>query len=101
MILCVACACGSSDSLIRKKLRLSGYPDWLKIKVYQGKDKSLSALSTIQPYPEVALLKNYIESNSRYAVILGCNESKCRWSDVASANPKESIEAELIVRHFQ
>lgn len=101
MIVCVACQCGSSDSLIRKKLRQYGYADFLRTPIHKGKDKSLSVLNAVPPHPEVQLLKTYIENHSRYAVILGVNEEQARWADVASSNPKEVIEAELVVQYFK
>lgn len=99
-LVCVTCNCGSSDKLIRRKLKLSGYADWLRIPVHKGKDASLSALGVVPQTLEVSALRAYITSHSRFAVVLGVSGDTTRWADIASPSPKESIEAELIIKHF-
>lgn len=100
MIVAVACLCGNSENLIRGALRRYGYQDFLNIPVTKGKEKSISLLSSLPQFPEIRILQEYISHQSKFAVILGYNEDKCRWADIAGPSPKEAIEAELIVQHF-
>ena len=100
MIIACSCTCGSVDKKIRNALKASGYSGWLDIKIYQGKEKSLSLLNTIPQYPEVDMLRSFLQKASKWAVILGYEGNSCRWSDIAHNNPKSSIEAEFIIKEF-
>lgn len=100
MIVACACTCGSVDKKIRNTLKANGYPGWLDIKIYQGKEKSLSLLNTIPQYPEVDMLRSFLQKSSKWAVILGYDGDFCRWSDIAHNAPKSTIEAEFIVKEF-
>lgn len=100
MIVACACLCGSSEQKARNFLKSAGYPDWLSIKVYQGKDKSLSLLNTIPQFPEVDMLRSLLQKASKWVVILGYDDKMCRWSDIAHNAPKSTIEAEFIIKEF-
>lgn len=96
-----ACTCGSVDKKIRGLMQRVGYEDWLEIKIYQGKDKSLNGLNTLPQLPEVDMLRSFLKDSSKWAVILGYDkDGNCSWSDIGHNYPKSTIEAECIVREF-
>lgn len=96
-----ACTCGSVDKKIRGLLQRCGYPDWLDIKIYQGKSKSLNGLNTLPQSDGVEMLRNFLKDSSKWAVILGYDRNgNCYWSDIAHNAPKSTVEAECIVREF-
>lgn len=100
MIVCISCLCGGSDSLIRDTLKRYGYKDWLKTKIYKGKEKSLLALEKVPPTVEINALRNMLENTGKWAVIIGCNENGCRWSDISRNREVSQIEAENIIKAF-
>lgn len=100
MIAVCSCQCGSTDNLIRNFLKRNGYLDWASIPIEKGRDKSFSLLSYIPPYPEVDMLKNFLKNSSKWAVIIGWDDEKCKWSDISHGGPKEHIEAEFVVKTF-
>lgn len=99
-LLVVTCRCGSVESLARGLLHSAGYSGWLDIPICQGKEKTLNALYNIPQFPEVDMLRNYLENMSKYVVILGWNENGCRWTDIVHNSSKSRIEGELIVQTF-
>lgn len=100
MIGVISCACGSSESLARNFLKSAGYPDWLSVPIRQGKEKSLSFLSQLPPVPEKEMLANFLRNASKWVVIVGYDETGCRWSDIAHNAPKSTIEAEFVVKNY-
>ena len=90
----VACMCGSSDSLVRNFLHSVGYPEWNSIPVVRGKDK-------LPPFPERDMLRDFLRNASKWAVIIGYNDSSMRWSDITHGGAKTKIEAEMVVKNFQ
>lgn len=100
MIRVVACACGSSTSLVRNFLHSAGYPDWLNIPIVQGKEKSLSVVNQLPPTPEKEMLQSFLKGASKWAVIIGHNENSCKWSDIAHNGAKSRIEAEFVVKTY-
>lgn len=102
MIICVACQCGSSDKLIRSRLELAKYKDFLSIPVNKGKAKTESALNSIPQLPEVDMLRSHLSSVSKYAVVLGYDdEGNCRWVDLSHGQGfKNDVDLSLLVEHF-
>ena len=101
MISAVTCTCGSVDKSIRKKLEMYGYKDWLSIPIPRGKEKSLSHLNTIPQHEGVELLRNHIKKSSKFAVIIGYDDTECRWVDIIHGNRvKTDVESELLVKRF-
>lgn len=104
MILVLTCTCGGAERLARKFLKRAGYPNWMNIPIYKGKDKSKAVLSAIpQEYllnPKTCSLISHIDNNSKYVVIFGYGDSLVRWTDVASGGVKEQIDADIIVDKF-
>lgn len=100
MILVLTCNCGSVEQKARTFLKKVGYPDWLNIQIYKGKDKTKRAIQYIPHYPEVDMLNHFLESASKYVVILGYDGNECRWSDIAHNYSKSAIDAEFIVKRF-
>lgn len=100
MIRIVACHCGSSDSLVRNFLKKIGYSDWLSIPVEKGREKSLSVVNQLPPAPEKEMLKNLLKNASKWAIIIGYNETSLKWSDISHNGPKSRIEAEYVVKTF-
>lgn len=101
MIACVACQCGSSDSLIRTKLERYGYADFLRVPIVKGKEKSLSKLNTLPQFDAISLLRNHIGNSSKYAVVIGFDDEDCRWVDLANGKAvKNNVDLELIIRDF-
>lgn len=96
----VACHCGSSESLARNFLKSVGYPGWIDIPVYRGKEKSLSVLNQLPPTPEKDMLQNFLSNASKWVVIIGYNQNSMKWSDISHNGPKSSIEAEFVVKNF-
>lgn len=100
-LVCVACQCGSSDSLIRTRLERYGYRDFLAIPITKGKEKSLSKLNTLPRCDEVEMLKNHIKNASKFAVVVGYKDSACKWTDLANGKAiKNNVDLELIIRYF-
>ena len=96
----VACQCGSSESLARNFLKSVGYPGWMDIPIIRGKEKSFSALNQLPPAPEKEMLKNFLSNASKWVVIIGYDQTRMKWSDIAHNGPKSSIEAEFVVKNF-
>ena len=101
MILAISCQCGSVDSLIRNFLKSSGYKDWLSIPIERGRERSLSAINSLPPTTEKEMLKNFLRDASKWAVIVGYDDSTAKWSDIAHNGPKSRIEAEFVVKNYQ
>lgn len=101
MIKIVACHCGSSDSLVRNFLHSISYSGWLNIPIEKGREKSLSVINQLPPSNEKEMLKNFLKNASKWAVIIGYNDTETKWSDIAHSWPKSKIEAEALVRHFK
>ena len=101
MIACVACQCGSSDSLIRTKLERYGYADFLRVPIVKGKEKSLSKLNTLPQFEELQLLRNHIKNASKFAVVIGYDDNRCKWVDLANGKAIiNNVDLELIISHF-
>lgn len=101
MIACVACQCGSSDSLIRTKLERYGYADFLRVPIIKGKEKSLSKLNTLPQFEELQLLRNHIKNASKFAVVIGYDDNRCKWVDLANGKAiMNNVDLELIISHF-
>ena len=101
MITVVACHCGSSDSLVRNFLKSVNYQNWLNVPIEKGKERSLSVINQLPPAPEKEMLKNLLSNASKWAVIIGYNDTEVKWSDIAHNGPKSRIEAEAVVRRFE
>ena len=100
MIKVISCQCGSSDSLVRNFLKSIGYQDWISVPIEKGKEKSLSALNRLPSTPEKEMLQSFLKNASKWAVIIGYNETEMKWSDIAHNGPKSRIEAEFVVKNF-
>lgn len=101
MIACVACTCGSIDKLIRSRLEHYGYRDFLTIPIVRGKDKSISAINSLPQFPEMQMAIEHLKSCSKYAIVIGYDDSSCRWVDLANGSGvKNGIDLELILQHF-
>ena len=100
MILTCACHCGGSESLVRNFLKSVGYQDWASIPIHKGKEKSLALLNHLPPTDEKEMLRNFLNNNSKWAVIIGYNDQACKWSDIAHNGAKSRIEAEFVVMNF-
>lgn len=95
------CMCGSSDSLVRNYLKSINYPDWVSIPITKGKDKSIALINQLPPSDGKEMLKSFLKDASKWAVIIGYDETECKWSDIAHNGPKSRIEAEFVVRNFK
>ena len=100
MIGAVACLCGSSDSRARSFLRSVGYKDWISIPVHKGKEKSLAFLNQLPPSTEKEMLASFLKNASKWVIIIGYNDTECKWSDIAHNPTKSKIEAEFLVKKF-
>lgn len=101
MIACVACQCGSSDNLVRTRLERYHYRDFLTVPIIKGKEKSLSKLNTLPQCDEIQMLRNHIQNASKWAVVIGYDESGCKWTDLANGKAiVNNVELELIIKHF-
>lgn len=101
MIRVVTCLCGGSESLIRNFLKSIGYNDWLNIPITKGKEKSLSVINQLPPTSEKEMLKNLLKNASKWAIIIGYNETSMKWSDISHNGPKSRIEAEALVNYYE
>lgn len=100
-IMCVACTCGSVDKLIRTRLEGAGYKDFLTIPIARGKDKSKSALSTIPQHPAMSMLLEHLKHASKFAVIVGYDDTDMRWVDMAVGKGfMNNVELEHIISRF-
>lgn len=94
------CQCNSSEMLARQFLKGVGYPNWLDIPIEKGKERSLRMLEYLPNYPEVQMLRNYLQSASKWVIIVGWNEKGCRWADITHSGPKAQVDAQLVVETF-
>ena len=99
-IVACSCLCGGSNSLIQTFLKKSGYQGWLSLDIPKGKEKSRRLLTTVPQFPEVQALDNYIQKNSKWAIILGYNENGCRWVDLSHATPTTKVDGQHIIETF-
>lgn len=101
MLKVVSCQCGSSDNLIRGKMAKFHCNQALTIPITKGKEKSLSALNTLPQFPEVADLRLHIEAHSKWAIIIGYDDERLKWVDLANGSYlKNDVDAELLLSHF-
>lgn len=100
MLCIVTCYCSSSDSLVRNYLKSINYPEWMSIPITKGKEKSLSVINQLPPSDGKEMLKSFLKDASKWAVIIGYNDTECKWSDIAHNGPKSRIEAEFVVKNF-
>lgn len=100
MLAVVACHCGSSDSLIRNYLRSINYEAWDTIPINKGKEKSLAMLNHLPPSEGKEMLQAFLNRASKWAVIIGYDDTICKWSDIAHNGPRSRIEAEFVVQNF-
>ena len=100
MIAICSCLCGGSESLIRNFLHSANYSGWMDIPIYQGKEKSLALLNQLPPTSENKMLQSFLKNASKWAVIIGYDETEMKWSDIAHNGPKSRIEAEFVVKNF-
>ena len=101
MLKVVSCQCGSSDNLIRGKMAKFHCNQALTIPIIKGKEKSLSALNTLPQFPEVADLRLHIEAHSKWAIIIGYDDERLKWVDLANGSDlKNDVDAELLLAHF-
>ena len=100
-IMCVSCTCGFADKLIRTRLERAGYKDFLTIPIAKGKDRAKSALSTIPQLPDMAMLLNRLKNASKFAIIVGYDDTEMRWVDMAIGKGfMNDIELENILERF-
>ena len=101
MITSVACQCGSSDNLIRGKLAKYNGQVAMSVSIVKGREKSISKLNTLPQFPEINEIKTHIEAHSKWAIIIGYDNEKMRWVDLANGTYiKNDVDAELLVKHF-
>lgn len=101
MIFCVACQCGSSDKLIRRRLEKYGYKDFFTIDIPKGKSKSYEALNIVPQHPEINMLREHIKDSTKYAVVVGIDSEKCRWVDLAVGQAVfNDSDLKMIIKHF-
>lgn len=98
MIWALACSCGGSETLVRKKLRKYGYQGWGTIPVYQGKPNCLAQIEAAKDVPEVAALISHINDSSSFAVILGSKDGTTAWADIKHNDIVSDGRAEAIVQ---
>lgn len=99
-IVAVTCLCGSSESLVRNFLKSIDYSGWIDVPIYKGKEKSINIVNQLPPAPEKEMLQAFLKNASKWAVIIGYNDTGMKWSDIAHGGAKTKIEAELVVRNF-
>lgn len=101
MLAVVACQCGSSDTLVRAKLAKFGYAHSMDIPIVKGREKSYSKLNTLPQFPEVKELRAYIQGVTKWAIIIGYDNERMRWVDLANGTyVKNDVDAELLIQHF-
>ena len=100
MLATCGCYCGSTDNLIRNFLKAHGYQDWMTIPIAKGKERSRAMLNILPQYPEVQMLDNFLKDASKWAVIIGWDDTSCRWADIAHGGPKAGIDAGFLVDQF-
>ena len=104
MILLVACTCSGVNPLIRSVLKEANHPNWLEEPIYQGKTKVLDILSQFPDYyktlPEYGALLDSINNRSSFAVVIGYDEDRFKWADVAMGDIRSKLDAGVIVSHF-
>ncbi len=101
MIAVVACHCGSSDTLLRGKMSKFHYSGAMTVPIIKGKEKSLSRLNSLPQFPELNELRAYISGHSKWAIIIGYDEERIKWVDLANGTYiKNDVDAELLLQHF-
>lgn len=101
MIIVLTCMCGGVENLSRRVLKRSGHPDYMKVPIYKGREKSLSALNNIPQFDDLGALRSYLKSHTRYAIVLGYDDKGCKWANAASPNVKEVVYTELIIDKYK
>lgn len=101
MLMVLTCLCGGVENLSRRVLQRAGHPDYMKVPIHKGREKSLAALNTIPQFQELEPLRNFLKEHTRYAVVLGFNDKGCRWANAASPNAKEVVDTELIIDKYK
>ena len=101
MIACVACTCGSVDKLIRSRLEHYGYRDFLTVPIARGKDKSNRVLNGLPQYDAIEMVRNHIANASKFAIVIGYDDSDCRWVDLANGKGvQNNVDLEFLIKRF-
>ena len=100
MITCLACTCHNAESIIRRVLRTSHYPNYLSQPIIRGKAACLSYLEGLEPIARIEALKMYIEKNSSWAVVLGQDEDEIDWAEVGHGGVKARLDGQIIVERY-
>lgn len=86
---------------MRTKLEKYGYRDFLRIPIVKGKEKSLAKLNTLPQYDEIQMLRNHLANASKFAIVIGYDDKRCKWTDLANGKAMiNNVDLELIIQHF-
>ena len=101
MVTACACMCGSSDALIRSRIKKFDRRVALGVSVPKGKEKCYRFLDTLPQFPEIQDMKSHIRNNSKWAIVIGYDSERMRWVDLANGTfVKNDVDLELLLKHF-
>lgn len=104
MLKLIACSCGGVEPLLKQLLQECNTPGWMEIPVHMGKEHSQTILSyfpnAVKESLDYRALTQFIENASRYAVVIGYDDKRFYWENVASKAPVEVARAKAIIKEF-
>lgn len=105
MLACVSCSCGGAEPLIRSTLKEAGIKNWLNLPIHSGKEKTLLFLESLpigyRKTLQWGALYSHVQNHSSYAVIIGYDDKRFRWADVAMGDLKSKLDGEAIAKQFE
>lgn len=104
MILVLACHCAGALPKARKFLQNNYVKNWIDVPVYIGKESSLNLISKFSEdtnaYPSIDALRNLVRNVSRFIIIIGYDDERMEWADIAHKDSKSMADAERILEQF-
>lgn len=103
MIAALICFCPTAEPKAYKFLQ-QFVENWMDVPVYRGSKACKEFLDKFKDYPmgpeSSYELQKFISKSSKYIAIVGWDEKKIRWADIAHNSAKSKIDAENIIYQF-
>lgn len=100
MITAIACACGNSEKLVRSRLKAAGVKDYMNVPLAIGRAASLSSISKLPQYRDVAVLPEYVRNHSSYAVIIGYDDIDGSWVDITKDGNYGQMKLQVLIKDY-
>lgn len=103
MLVGLVCSCANVETMVRSAFKNAGKPDWVSRMIYHGKTGAevwWRQLPDEYKNEDTELLKYYIDTHSKYAIIFGADDNGTMWGDIADSSPTGKLRAEVVAEQF-